>query len=501
MKNALKPRVFVIPKEVSGISEGLKGAGFRAYLVGGCVRDLILGLRPKDWDITTDATPDDIAKVFPKTFYENEYGTVGVVNDEAEESLKVVEVTPFRKEIGYSDSRRPDRVVFGGTLEDDLKRRDFSINAIAMDIKDTKDGECDVEVIDNHQGLKDISSRTIVAVGKPEERFAEDGLRLLRALRLSAELGFKLETETAEAIKKHASVIKKIAMERVRDEFVRIIMSDRPGDGFRMAESLGVLKHVIPELSQAVGVEQNKAHSFDVFEHLIRAVEHSAKRGYSLEVRLASLFHDIGKPPARRWSEEKGDWTFHGHDVLGAKMTVKILERLKFQNKVIDKVSRLVLTHMFFTDTEKITLSAVRRLVAKVGKENIWELMNVRAADRIGTGRPKESPYRLRKYHSMVEEAMRDPITVSMLRVDGSRIMEIAGLKPGPRVGYILHALLEEVLDAPEKNTREFLEEKTRELSALPEEELKEAGERGKERRETEEDKELSKIRKKYWVK
>jgi len=264
---------------------------------------------------------------------------------------------------------------------------------------------------------------------------------------------------------------------------------------------LGLLTYIAPELEEGIGVAQNKAHSFDVFEHILRTVEHSAKKGFTLETRLAALFHDIGKPATRRWSEEKKDWTFYGHDMAGAKKTAKIMARLAFPKKLIETVTILVRWHMFFSDTELITHSAVRRIVNRVGKENIWNLMDVRTCDRIGTGRPKESPYRLRKYHSMVDEVMRDPLSVSMLKINGGRIIEITKLTPGPKIGYILHTLLEEVLDDPKKNTAEYLEKRAMELCLLSEKELEKMGKQGKEIKEKAEEKTLSEIRKKHWVK
>ena len=248
-------------------------------------------------------------------------------------------------------------------------------------------------------------------------------------------------------------------------------------------------------------MEQNAAHSFDVFEHIMRTLEHAAKKNFSLEIRLAALFHDIGKPRTRRWGEKTKQWTFYGHDVVGARMTKVIMERMKFPTKTIDTVTKLVRWHMFFSDTEEITLSAVRRMVANVGKEHIWELMDVRIADRIGTGRPKESPYRLRKYRSMIDEAMRDPISVSMLKIDGKKIMEAGKIAPGPSIGFVLAALLEEVLDDPKKNTAEYLEKRTLELLKLPETELNKLGMIAKEKKENIEEVEIAKIRGKHGVK
>ncbi len=485
---------FPIPNEVKNVTETLEKAGFEAFVVGGCVRDLVLKREPKDWDVTTNATPDEIIALFNKTFYENTFGTVGVVNEEVQdESLKTIEVTPYRLESKYSDNRHPDNVTFSQKLEDDLKRRDFTINALAYSVSKR-------ELIDNFEGQKDIKDRVIRTVGDPEKRFKEDGLRLLRAIRFLSELSFELDPETEKAILDNAHLLQNISRERIRDEFTKIVMSKEPMNGLVSLKKLGLLAYVIPELEKTIGVEQNRAHSFDVWEHLIRSLQHAADKGYPLEIRLAALFHDISKPDARRWGKEQDTWTFYGHEVIGAKVTKKILQDLKYSNKIVDKVVTLVRWHMFFSDTEQITLSAVRRMIANVGKENIWDLMNLRVSDRIGTGRPKEDPYRLRKYHSMIEEAMRDPVSVGMLKIDGKKLMEVTNIPPGPKIGNTLHALLEEVLEDPSKNTEEYLENRAKELVLMEDTELEKLGQKGKETKQEAEEKEVKKIRKKHWV-
>jgi putative nucleotidyltransferase with HDIG domain len=484
-----------IPENIGAISESLEKAGFEAYLVGGCVRDVLAGRKPKDWDFTTNARPEDIIKIFPKTFYENEYGTVGVVNENTEdESLKVVEITPYRIEGKYSDYRRPDSVIFSKNLEDDLKRRDFTINAIAYDI--TKG-----QIVDPYNGQKDIKDKVIRAVGNPEERFAEDALRVLRAIRLSTELGFMINSETEKALENNVKNLGKIAQERIRDEFIKLVMSPNPMIGIVLANRLGILKYVSPETEAGINVKQNGDHIYDVWEHNLRALQHSADREWPLHVRLSALFHDVSKPETRRWSDEKKDYTFYGHDVVGSRVTKKILERMRFPREIVEVVSKLVRYHLFFSDVDKITLSAVRRIVKNVGPVHVWDLMKLRACDRIGMGRPKETPYRLRKYESMIEEAMRAPISVAMLKIDGKRIMEVTHETPGPKIGYVLHALLEEVLDEPKRNTTEYLEKRSVELIKLSIEELKKLGEEGKAKKEEEESKEVSEIRKKHWVK
>ena len=491
--NSMKTKLDV-PKEVAEAGETLRKAGFQAYLVGGCVRDLLLKRVPKDWDITTNAKPEDIQKIFPETFYENDYGTVGIVTSSEDPRLKVIEITPYRIEGKYSNARHPDEVKFSDNLKDDLDRRDFTINALAYD-------PATHEFVDTHNGLQDLEHKMVVAVGDPNERFSEDALRMLRAIRISAELDFTIEAKTAEGIARNAAQIEKISRERVRDEFVRILMSPRPLQALFVAQKLGLLRYVIPELEEGIGCAQNQAHSFDVFEHLLRSLQHAADKGWPLEVRLAALLHDVGKPATRQWSKEKKDWTFYGHDVVSARMTKKILSSLKFSKETIEGVTTLVRWHMFFSDPDIVTLSAVRRLIARVGQENITELVNLRVCDRIGTGRPKEHPFRLRKYMSMIDEALRDPVSVGMLKIDGKKVMEMGQEKPGPRIGWTLHALLEEVLDAPSKNTEEYLEKRAVELSKLSEKELRELGEKGKDRRTEEDEAAIRQLREKHHVK
>ena len=485
---------FSIPPEVSRITKTLKSANFEAYLIGGCVRDLFLGRDPKDWDVTTNASPNEIVALFEKTFYENDYGTVGVVNEEtSDETLKIVEVTPYRTEGKYTDKRRPDSVSFVANLADDLKRRDFTMNAVAYDIE-TK------EVVDPYDGKVDASKSLIRTVGEPMERFEEDALRIMRAVRLYSELGFTIEQKTAEAIQKAAPLLVHIAKERIRDEFTKIVMSKNPMDGLIMAHQLGILKFIVPELEQAIGVEQNQAHSFDVWVHLLKSLQASADKNWPLHIRLAALFHDIAKPATRRRSHEKNEWTFYGHEVVGERMTRAILKNLKYSNEIIGTVTLLVRWHMFFSDTELITPSAARRMVANVGKDLVWDLMNLRVCDRVGTGRPKENPYRLRKYKSMIEEVMRDPVSVGMLAVDGKGIMDITKEKPSPKIGFILHALLEEVLENPSLNIKEVLEKRVLELNSLSLKELEALGKLGKDKKDVEDAKSIKQIRRKYSV-
>ncbi len=485
---------FSIPKEVSHVTETLENAGFEAYLVGGCVRDLLHKKKPKDWDVTTNATPEQILPLFEHAFYENDFGTVGIVNGGVEDkTLEVVEVTTYRLEAEYLNSRHPSAVTFSHILEDDLKRRDFTVNAIALNISQKK-------IVDPFNGQADILEKILRAVGDPLDRFKEDALRILRAIRFMAELHFTIEASTKIAISKAAGSLKNIAKERIRDEFICILQSDNPMHALIAAHELGILQHILPAFEEGIGIDQNQAHKYDVWEHNLRSLQHAVEKKWDVNIRLAALFHDIGKPKARRWSEEKKDWTFHGHEVVGARMTESILTDLKFPKKTIEDITKLVRWHMFFSDTEKITLSAVRRLLRNVGEENVWKLMDLRACDRIGTGRPKENPYRFRKYKAMIEEVLADPINVSMLKINGNDLIKLLQTEPGPKLGHILHALLEEVLEHPSKNTKEYLEKRSMELDILDIKALKELGDEGKRKKEEEEQKSIQNIRRKYWV-
>ena len=479
-----------IPREILNILQKLQDADFEAYLVGGCVRDLLLLKKPKDWDITTNAKPEQIQAVFGKSVYENNFGTVAVFTNSEKENLKIVEITPFRVETKYSDKRHPDKVNFTDTLESDLTRRDFTINAMAL--------EPPSKIIDLFSGQEDLKNKIIRTVGEPKERFNEDALRLMRALRFAAELNFKIEEKTEKSIKKYAELLKIISGERIRDELTKIIMAENPGFFIRKMRDLEILKWVLPELEEGFGITQNKHHIYTVFEHNVRALEHAASKNWPLDVRLACLFHDIGKPQAK--SGEGSDSTFYSHETIGAKIAGRVLKRLKFPSKMSQKIIKLVRWHLFFSDTEKITLSAVRRIVRNVGAENVWDLMKVRFADRVGMGRPKEEPYRLRKYESMIEEAMRDPVSVKMLSINGDEIMSLTGLKPGVKIGFILNILLEDVLDDSKLNNKEYLNKKVVELSKMSEEELKKIAKSAKQKSANLEELKIREIRKRYFV-
>lgn len=485
----MKTGKYNIPQSVQNILDGLESSGFEAFLVGGCVRDLFLNKTPKDWDVTTNATPEEIQEIFPDSFYENTFGTVGVKTENEDPTLKVVEVTPYRLESEYSDHRHPDSVSFSKNIKDDLSRRDFTINAIALSKG---------QIVDLYKGQDDLGAKVIRTVGDPKERFQEDALRIMRAVRFSAELGFIIESETAKAISELGGLLEKVSRERIRDEFKKLIMSDNPMIGIVMLQKLGILKHVSTAIDGMVGVSQEtQAHKYDVFEHSLRALQHSADKGHRLELRLAVLFHDIAKPHTKRMVGNKA--TFYGHEVVGAKVTRETLADLRFSRETIEEVTRLVRWHMFFADPDQITLSAVRRIITKVGADSIWDLVELRKCDRIGTGRPVEEPYRFRKYQSMIEEALRAPLSVGMLKVDGVKLMEL-GVEKGPRIGAILHALLEEVLDEPEKNTEKYLVTRVTDLNKMSDLELGELGKKGKNRLEEEDYKVIQELKSKHKV-
>ena len=488
-----------IPHYVTHVTEILEKAGFEVFLVGGCVRDLIMGREPKDWDITTNALPEEIIPLFEKTVYENTFGTVGVCvpivsgetgSDVTRETYHIIEVTPYRIETKYSDFRHPDEVKFSKNIEDDLKRRDFTINALAFSNKG--------QILDLYKGQEDIKDKVIRAVGNPVERFQEDALRMLRAVRFASQLNFAIEYDTLQAVVDNSDLLKNISAERIRDEFVKIIESENASMGVGMLSKLGLLKYIIPELEEGIGCEQGGAHIYDVFEHCLHALDHATRKNFATEIRLSALFHDIGKPRTRRKGEKKA-YTFYGHEVIGARMAQKIMDRLKFPRKTTDLVVSMVRNHMFFSDTEQITLSAVRRIIQKVGKEHIWELMDIRECDRVGM-KKAEAPYRLRKYHAMIDEVLRDPISVGQLAIDGEVMIKELGIKPSPRMGWILHALLEEVLDDPTKNVRTYLDVRTQELNDLSDDALKLLGEKAKIAKEELEEEEIAKVHKKHGV-
>jgi len=487
----MKIDISSLPSEVLDVWGKLINENYLAYLVGGCIRDLLLNRKPKDWDITTNAKPEEILKIFGEnSFYENRFGTVGIKTKSNDETLKVIEITTFRQEKKYLDFRRPSEVVFTQSLETDLRRRDFTINALALNFEG--------EIIDLFNGLVDLEKKIIQTVGKPEERFREDALRLIRTIRLACELNFSIEEKTFKAIKKFSDLIQYISSERIRDEFNRILMSKNAVLGIELLRESNLLKEILPELERCYGVGQNKHHKYDVYIHLLKSLEYAAKKNYPLYLRLAVLFHDIAKPLTKQG--EGPECTFYNHEILGAKIVKKILQRLRYSNEIIQKVVHLVRHHMFYLEIDKVTPSAIRRFVRRVDQKNLDDLFKLRHADRIGSGVPKAEPYRLRYLKFLIEKVHLEPINPKMLKINGNDILSL-GISQGPKVGWILKILLEEVIDDPKKNNHNYLVKRAKELKDLSDEELKKLSMSGEEKIESIEKQKEEEIKKKYYVK
>jgi len=530
---------FAVPEEVKDIAGALVRAGFEAYLVGGCVRDLLLEREPNDWDIATNAKPEEVQKLFADSVYENQFGTVGVKTQSAERKLQIVEVTTFRLEGKYTDKRHPDEIKFAKTIEEDLSRRDFTINALALDLQSAKrkaqsddDSRFAISeslIVDPFGGQDDLKNKIVRTVGNPEERFREDALRLMRAVRLAVELddfsargplrhsfseasgpavrlsspskssGWEIELNTRRAIEKLSGELEMIAKERVRDEFVKILQTPNAAKGIILLEELNLLRSVLPELREGLGVGQNKHHIYTVFEHNVRALDYTVKQNYSLLVRLASLLHDIGKPKTKQG--DGPDSTFYSHEYVSAKMAARALDRLRFSKDFAEKVVHLVRCHLFYYNVGEVTEAGVRRFLARVGPENVDDLLKVREADRIGSGVPKAFPYKLRHLLFMIEKVKHDPISPKMLKANGEDVMKILEIEPGPRVGFVLSILLEDVLDDPAKNKEDDLRSRIYDLGKMEDEELKKLSEKAREKKDEFETEVEEEIKKKYYVK
>lgn len=478
-----------IPKYIVEIIQKLENSGFEGFVVGGCVRDLLLKKEPKDWDVATNAKPEEVLEIFPDSVYENKFGTVGVKIKEGENTAYIVEITTYRIESKYSDKRHPDEVIFAKTLKEDLSRRDFTINAMALKIPN--------KIIDPFDGQKDLKKKNIRAVGKADDRFNEDALRMMRAIRFAVQLNFKIEDNTFEAIEKNAKNLKYISSERIKDEFEKIILSGQPAEGIMLLHKTELLKQFIPEFEKAVGVEQG-FHHYDgpyrmVFDHLIASLRECPSK--KLEVRLASLFHDIGKPQTKGGSGKKA--TFYNHQYTGAKITWEILSRLRFSRETIEKTVLLVKNHMFYYNVDEVGESGVRRVVKKVGLENINDIIDVRIADRLGSGVKKAIPYKLRHFKYMVEKVSKDPISVKQLKINGNDLISELEIKPGPKIGAILDILLSEVIDDPKLNEKKELLKKAEILSK---EDTGSLRKKAKEKIEKEQKEEDEMRKKKYWV-
>ncbi len=453
---------FKLDPGVVKIVETIEAAGHEAWIVGGAVRDLLLDLPSYDWDVTTDATPELIVPLFNESFYDNEYGTVKVAGKHIREQFKLEEgaiddsvlydITTFRSESEYSDKRRPDSVVWGKTIREDLKRRDFTINAIAINLKE--------EIVDPYGGQEDIKNKLIKAVGVASERFEEDALRIMRAIRLSAQLGFGIEAETLKALNDKVQNLKEISWERIGAEVMKLLSTEHSADGIMLMTNCGITEIIMPELLEMKEVKQGGHHIYDVFTHSIEALR--ACPSPDPVVRLATLLHDIDKPVVSREGGERGV-TFYNHEVSGARTAKRIAERLKLSKKDQDRVFTLVRWHMFVYES-KMTDASIRRFIRRVGKENIHDMLALRVGDRVGGG-SKATSWRLTELQKRIGEQFYEPLSLKDLNINGAEIMEILNISPSRKIGEILNTLFEEILDDSSKNTKEYLTQRVKELA------------------------------------
>ena len=444
---------FPFDQDVKKIGEIFRENGFSLYLVGGAVRDFLLKSKIHDLDFATDAKTDDIKRMFRHTIDTGiKHGTVTILFRK-----KGYEVTTFRIDGKYNDNRHPESVEFVSSLEEDLKRRDFTINALAASVPDGK-------IIDLVGGKKDLKKKIIRAIGKAEERFSEDALRMMRACRFSSQLDFTIEEKTLEAIKNNSHSIIHVSAERIKEELWRLINGQNPIKGLEAMRVTGLMDEILPELSAAVGFEQGGMHRETLYEHLLLALDSARKHGYPMEVKLASLFHDIGKVPTR----EKGDgreYTFYRHDTVSAEMTDKIFRRLKTSNEERERTVHLIRNHMF-AYTPDWSDSAVRRFINRIGVDEINNLFYLRICDGESTVGHSFSPAMILALSERINAELDKNNALSMkdLRINGKRLTEI-GIKPGPEMGRILQNLLDEVIDDPSRNTEDYLEKEALRIS------------------------------------
>lgn len=435
-----------IPDYVDQFLKTFQKNDYRIFVVGGAVRDLLLGKTVENWDFTTSATPQQILTLFPDGFYNNQFGTVGITKKLGKQTL-LFEVTTFRKESDYEDARHPQKIVWAKTIEEDLARRDFTINAIAYD---------GTKVVDPYGGQKDIKQKLIKAVGDPYKRFNEDALRLMRAIRFASELGFLIEDKTRLAIQKNAPLIIKISWERIRDELFKILGSNHPSEGVLFLRNTGLLTFILPELDVCFTVPQKspkRHHIYDVGTHLVMSLKYCPSQ--DVITRFAALLHDIGKFKTFRKDEKTGLITFYNHEVVGTKQAEEIAIRLRLSNEQKKKFVTLVKYHQF-TVTELQTDKAIRRFIREVGKEYLIDMLDLRTADRIGSGATPTS-WRLDLFKKRLIEVQKKPFSVTDLQIDGNDIMKILKLKPGPKIGEVLSRIFNDVEEGRAKNDRAAL--------------------------------------------
>jgi len=438
---------FQLPEKILGVFSVFQKAGFEIYIVGGAVRDLLTSKLVYDWDFTTNATPEEILKLFPDAYYDNQFGTVGIKPEV--EGERPLEITTFRTESGYSDSRRPDQITWGKTLEEDLKRRDFTINAMALGP--------DNQIIDHFGGQEDLKKKLIRAVGDPNERFAEDALRMMRAIRIATQLNFAIEENTLEAIKNNAPTLQKIAKERVKDELFKILSAHYVYEGILLLRLSGLMAQVLPEMEKTFGVEQKspgRHHIYDVGTHLLMALKAVAEKTTDPVIRLATLIHDIGKPQTYK-KLETGTITFYNHEMVSTKIAEQIADRLKFSNHEADKLIKLVRWHQFSV-SENQTDSAIRRFIKNVTPEYVDDAILLRIGDRLGGG-ARETSWRLEEFKKRLVEVQKQPFAVRDLKVNGRDVMQILQISAGPKVGETLQKLFDAVVAGKLTNDRPTL--------------------------------------------
>jgi tRNA nucleotidyltransferase (CCA-adding enzyme) len=428
---------------VVDLMDRLRAADHAAYLVGGSLRDLLLRREPHDWDLTTDARPDRLQELFPDSLYGNAFGTVTVRDATGE----AVEITTFRSDHDYADYRRPHRIEFGDRVEDDLARRDFTVNALAWGGPPGREPA----LVDPFGGREDVGRRILRAVGDPAERFQEDALRMLRAVRLAATLEFDIEPATLAAIDRQAELAVHLSGERVAAEVDKLLAARRPSVGLRLMARTGLLAVVAPELTAQIGIPQNKTPGEDLWDHTLRSVDAAAAAGVDRVVRLATLLHDLGKPATA------ADGHFYGHESVGADKAATLLRRWHLPRETIDRVERLVRNHMFAYDSSWSD-PAVRRFIAKVGTETLDDLFSLREADNLGSGVPAAAgDLAALRQRVAAELASNVVLDRAGLAIDGDDLMAGLGLAPGPAIGRLLDRLVERVVAEPRLNERTTL--------------------------------------------
>ncbi len=458
-----------IPTPLAAILSTLQENGFTCELVGGAVRDSFLSQKSADWDIATNATPEQLLPLFTESFYENAFGTVMVAQKHIceqfhltcseDERNQIFDITTYRSDGVYVDHRKPETVTWGTTIEQDLSRRDFTINAIALrpadqlSISPSDPTVCiDVDTIDPFGGRGDIERKIIRTVGDPHERFTQDALRILRAIRFTHKLGFSIESKTYQALQELVSHLQHISMERISEEFLSMLSADRPDVAIHLLDAIGALPYIVPELLEAKNVHQSGHHIYDVWEHSLRSL--GACESSDPVVRLATLVHDIAKPFVVQ-EKKDGSVTFYNHEVVGARQAKQIAARLRLSKKDCDRIFTLVRWHMFTYDTFT-TDAYIRRFIRRVGIENLEDMFALRTADRVGSG-SKASSWRLEELKERVWAELHQPMKLTDMAIDGHDLMEHFGLQPGPIIGKTLHDLFEIVLDDPSQNTKEAL--------------------------------------------